>query len=81
MARKLRTNKGKAVYARRNAIVEPVFGQMRIRQDAGQVRLRGLDKAKVEWLVHCLCRNLLKMHTDKALDRLTGTAPMRIATA
>jgi hypothetical protein len=63
------------------AIVEPVFGQMRTRQDAGQVRLRGLDKAKVEWLVHCLCHNLLKMHTDNALARLTPTTAGPIATA
>jgi transposase len=81
MARKLRTKKGKAAYARRKAIVEPVFGQMRTRQDAGQVRLRGLDKAKAEWLIHCLCHNLLKLHTDKALERLADLAPMRTATA
>jgi hypothetical protein len=30
--------------------------------------------------IHFPCHNLLKLHTDKALDRLTGTAPIRIAT-
>jgi len=43
MSRKLRTLKGKADYARRKAIVEPVFGQMKVAQDAGQFRLRGKD--------------------------------------
>ena len=32
MARRLRTKKGKADYARRKAIVEPVFGQVKVRQ-------------------------------------------------
>ena len=30
MARRLRTKKGRADYAEREAIVEPVFGQMKI---------------------------------------------------
>ena len=32
MARKLKTKKGRTVYARRKAIVEPVFGQIHTRQ-------------------------------------------------
>ena len=35
MTRKLSTKKGKAAYARRKAIVEPAFGQMKVAQDAG----------------------------------------------
>jgi len=35
MARKLRTKKSKAAYARRKVIVEPVFGQMKTTQGAG----------------------------------------------
>ncbi len=35
MARRLRTKTGRADYARRKAIVEPVFGQMKVRQAAG----------------------------------------------
>jgi transposase len=62
MARKLRTKKGKAVYARRKVDVEPVIGQMNGRQNAGRVRLRGLDGASGEWLLHCLCHNVLKLH-------------------
>ena len=41
MARKTRTVKGRAVYARRKAIVEPVFGQMDTVQNARQLLLRG----------------------------------------
>ena len=42
MARKLRTKAGKASYARRKAIVEPVFGQIATLQGK-HVLLRGLD--------------------------------------
>jgi hypothetical protein len=45
MARKTRTKKGRAVYARRKAIVEPVFGQMDTVQDARRLLLRGKQAA------------------------------------
>jgi hypothetical protein len=47
----LATKRGRAVYARRKAIVEPVFGQMSTLQDAKQLLLRGTDGARGEWLL------------------------------
>jgi hypothetical protein len=70
MAHKLRTKRGKAVYARRKVDVEPVIGQMKGRQNAGRVRLRGLDGATGEWLLHCLCHNVLKLHSSAREARL-----------
>jgi hypothetical protein len=64
MTRKLRTVKGKADYARRKAIVEPVFGQMKVTQDAGQFRLRGTDKTDGEWALHTFCHNLRKLQNS-----------------
>jgi len=61
MARKLRTKQGRADYARRKAIVEPAFGQMKVRQAAGQLRLRGLAGAQGEWTLHVICHNLRKL--------------------
>lgn len=61
MARRLRTKKGRADYARRKAIVEPAFGQMKVRQRAGHLRLRGLAGAKGEWMLHALSHNLRKL--------------------
>jgi len=61
MARRLRTKSGRADYARRKAIVEPVFGQMKGRQRAGHFRLRGLEGAQGEWTLHALCHNLRKL--------------------
>jgi hypothetical protein len=61
MARRLRTKAGRADYARRKAIVEPAFGQMKVRQAAGQLRLRGLAGAQGEWTLHVICHNLRKL--------------------
>lgn len=60
MARRLKTKKGRAVYARRKAIVEPVFGQIHTRQGK-HVLLRGLAKASREWELMAGCHNLLKL--------------------
>lgn len=62
MARKLKTKKGRAVYARRKAIVEPVFGQIHTRQGKF-VLLRGLDQAAHEWDLLAACHNLMKLHS------------------
>ena len=61
MARKLSTKKGRAAYARRKAVVEPAFGQMKVAQEAGQFRLRGLDNAQGEWTLHAFCHNARKL--------------------
>ncbi len=60
MARRLKTKKGRTVYARRKAIVEPVFGQIHTRQGK-HVLLRGLEKASREWELMAGCHNLLKL--------------------
>jgi len=61
MARRLRTKPGRADYARRKAIVEPVFGQMKTRQHAGHLRLRGIAGVQGEWTLHAICHNLRKL--------------------
>ena len=73
MARRLRTKSARADYARRKAIVEPVFGQMKTRQRAGQFRLRGLEGAQGEWTLHALCHNLRKL-ANASSQGVTATA-------
>jgi len=68
MARKLRTKKGRATYARRKTIVEPVFGQMDTVQDARRLLLRGKQAARAQWRFHCAIHNLLKLHRAGGLD-------------
>ena len=61
MARRLRTKPGRADYARRKVIVEPVFGQMKTRQHAKYLRLRGITGVQGEWTLHAICHNLRKL--------------------
>ena len=67
MARKLRTKKGRATYARRKTIVEPVFGQMETVQDARRLLLRGKQAARAQWRFQCAVHNLLKLHRNGGL--------------
>jgi transposase len=74
MARKLKTKRGRVVYARRKVIVEPVFGQMATLQDAKRLLLRGIDGARGEWLLLAACHNLRKLHAKIGTDGLGGLA-------
>jgi len=60
MAAKVRTPQGKALYARRKVIVEPVFGQIKEARGFRRFLLRGLEKLRGEWRLVCLTHNLLK---------------------
>jgi len=61
MARKLRTKKGHAAYARRKAVVEPVFGQIKQARGIRSFLLRGIEKVRGEWALICAGHNLLKL--------------------
>jgi hypothetical protein len=61
MAAKVRTPEGKALYARRKVIVEPVFGQIKEARGFRRFLLRGLAKIRGEWRLVCLTHNLLKL--------------------
>jgi hypothetical protein len=60
--RKLRTKRGRKEYARRKAIIEPVFGQTKQCRGFRQFLLRGLQKMKAEWKLVCLTHNLMKLY-------------------
>ena len=62
MKRKLTTLRGKEHYARRKAIVEPVFGQIKQARGFRQFLRRGLDRVSQEWTLICLAHNLLKLY-------------------
>jgi hypothetical protein len=61
MAAKVRTPEGRALYARRKVIVEPVFGQIKETRGFRRFLLRGLAKIRGEWRLVCLTHNLLKL--------------------
>jgi len=62
MKRKLQTKVGKAIYAARKCIVEPVFGQIKQARGFRQFLLRGKEKVKGEWALVCLTHNILRLH-------------------
>jgi len=59
--RKLLTKAGRARYRLRQQVVEPVFGQIR-NKELIQFLLRGEEKCRAEWTLHCLGHNLCKLH-------------------
>ena len=61
MAAKVHTPEGRALYARRKVIVEPVFGQIKEARGFRRFLLRGLQHIRGEWRLVCLTHNLLKI--------------------
>lgn len=61
MTAKLRTAAGRALYALRKTIVEPVFGQIKGARGIRRFLLRGLAKVRGEWRLICVTHNLLKL--------------------
>jgi transposase len=62
MKRRLQTKAGKAIYATRKTIVEPVFGQIKQARGFRQFLLRGIEKVRGEWALVCLTHNILKFY-------------------
>jgi len=61
MRHKVRTQEGRQLYARRKAVVEPVFGQVKDCRGYRRFLLRGLDGVAGEWALLCTVHNLLKL--------------------
>jgi len=62
MTRKLTTKAGARAYARRKAVVEPPYGQIKEVRGIRRFLLRGLEKARGEWALITATHNLLKLH-------------------
>ena len=70
MRQKLRDPAGRAIYQRRKAIVEPVFGVLKEQRGMRQFRRRGLAKVGVELALAATAFNLTRLwHRKPALDR------------
>jgi transposase len=82
MARKLRTKAGHSNYARRKAIVEPVFGQIKEAGGFPRFSLRGLGSATGEWQLVCSVHNIGKLfRSGKAGKVLPGWSPPAVRTS
>ncbi len=73
MRRKLQTKVGKAEYALRKQTVEPVFGQIKEARGLRQFLLRGVVKARAEWLMACTAHNLLKLWRARQMGLVLAT--------
>lgn len=65
MRHRLKTLAGRAAYAKRKHIVEPVFGLIKRVMGFRQFSLRGLSKVQGEWNLVCLAWNLRRLATLK----------------
>jgi len=72
MAHRLMTPAGKALYARRKQLPEPVFGIIKSVLGFRQFLLRGLDKVRGEWSLATMAWNLKQMFALSRLRRIEG---------
>ena len=70
MQRKLRTKNGRAHYARRKVIVEPVFGQIKEAMGFRRFSLRGKEKVDAEWHLVCAVHDLGKLFRSGRAERV-----------
>ena len=62
MKQRIDSAEGKQQYARRLAIVEPVFGNITHNKKLRRFSLRGVVKVNIQWKLYCIVHNLLKIH-------------------
>jgi hypothetical protein len=72
---RLSTPHGKAQYARRKAIVEPVHGQIKEQQRVRRFLFRGLERVNHEWRLITACHNLLKIWRNAAEKAMQLLSP------
>ena len=63
MRQKLDNDSGRAAYARRKAIVEPVFGTLKQQRNLRQFRTRGLNRVGSEFTLATIAYNLTRIYT------------------
>jgi transposase len=61
----LGTDHGASLYRQRQAIVEPVFGQIKANRGADRFLRRGRSAVRSEWRLLATTHNLLKLHRHK----------------
>ena len=63
MKHRLQTIEGKAIYAERKSVIEPIFGIIKHIMGFRQFMLRGFKKAQGEWSLVCMAYNLKRLYT------------------
>jgi len=65
MRKKLRSSAGRRVYARRKALVEPVFGVLKQQRGMRQFRTRGQAQVAAEFTIAAIAYNLTRLFARK----------------
>jgi transposase len=65
MRRVLASERGQAIYRRRMATVEPVFGQMKFNRRFDRFQRRGRSAVRSEWRLAAATHNLVKLHSHQ----------------
>ena len=63
LRRVLQTDLGRALYRRRQAMIEPVFGHTKFNRRIDRFQRRGRPAARAEWRLDTATHNLLKLHS------------------
>ncbi len=63
MKHRLQTIEGKAIYAQRKSVIEPIFGIIKHIMGFRQFMLRGFKKVQGEWNLVCMAYNLKRLYT------------------
>ena len=67
MKAKIDSEQGKKIYARRLAIIEPVFANICVHKHMDRFTLRSKRKVDVQWILFALVHNIGKIHVFGAL--------------
>ena len=61
MRERIDSERGRYLYGRRLAIVEPVFANIRSTRKLNRLSLRGRKKVNAQWQLYCLVHNIGKL--------------------
>ena len=61
MQHKVDSDKGRKIYPRRMAIVEPVFANIRTQKRMDRFTLRSKIKVNIQWMLYCMVHNIEKI--------------------
>ncbi len=72
MKARIDTLQGKQIYARRLAIVEPVFANICVQKRLNRFTLRSKSKVDVQWKLFALVHNIGKIQTFGMVNQESG---------
>jgi hypothetical protein len=78
MRDRIDSERGRHLYGRRLAIVEPVFANIRSTRKLSRLSLRGRIKVNAQWQLYCLVHNIGKLQRYGPASKPQGTLERRI---